>query len=562
MDQRIEDSDLIERAQNGDAEAFGELVRRHRSKAFDWARSVAGDPHLAEDIVQEALLRAFLHLGTLADMSRFLPWLHRIVRNEALMKLRRGEHSGKERTFTGLMAQKVPFADVDWADLDSILLYLSDNGKVSAEAGDPSVQLAQKEFLETIRHLLRCLTDKERAIFEAHFFRQLAPAEIARLFATSTDSVYQSISRIRQKVKEERSRERYREYIRESRETSLPERNVVDLKKGPNSANWKRCKTSFAGAVFQTLHYTRRGRKYSLTDVMGLTSQAFRLTIEAECVDASGPTMYFWEPVFRDGLLNLGLLSEHAGDGGVPPSPYMLGKGIALIRRSIAQGVPVVAWDLFSPEFGVIYGYDDREQLLYAEDARTKRTIPYEQLGKGVSGGLFALSIVGEYEIRQWEAVRNALDMAVRHAYGEMSFVGYVCGLAAYECWIEAFRRKSVQPLGNAYTARIAADARTYAGTFLNELVRKLAEADRLSAASLAKEAAKRYDAIAEALKSLSVMFPFPEGGTPGESTAAEAAIRLLERAKAEEEAAVLLLERLIGQLGLFTNLNIEEERI
>ncbi|MDF2713969.1 MAG: polymerase subunit sigma-24 [Paenibacillus sp.] len=72
MEHEPTDGSLIERARAGDRDAFGELVRRHRTKAFDWARNVARDPHLAEDIVQEALLRAFMHLGTLADMNRFL----------------------------------------------------------------------------------------------------------------------------------------------------------------------------------------------------------------------------------------------------------------------------------------------------------------------------------------------------------------------------------------------------------------------------------------------------------------------------------------------------------
>ncbi|WP_274364136.1 RNA polymerase sigma factor [Paenibacillus thermotolerans] len=550
MEGALEDNSLIERARAGDQDAFGELVRRHRARAFDWARSLARDPHLAEDIVQEALLRAFMHLGTLADMDRFLPWLHRIVRNEALMKLRQAEHSGKERTFTEIWKGRE--ADgVDWGDLDSILAYITGKRERKDDGEDPSARLAQKEFLTTIRHLLQCLTPKERAVFEAHFFRQLSPSEIARLFRTTTDNVYQSLSRARHKVREERTRIRLQDYVRERRDSGMPGKAVLPLKKGPGSGEWKRCKTSFAGAVYALLPYTSRAR-YSLTDVMGLTAQAFRLTAEEERIDATGPAMYFWESKFHDGLLNVGLESEHTGDGGEPPTPYMLNKSIAHIRRSVTKGMPVAAWDLGAPEFGIIYGYDDEEQLLYAEDVRGKKTMSYDRLGRGLSGGLFVLSVTEEKPIGEWEAVRNALDMAIRHAYGELTFVGYVCGLAAYDCWKEAFRKRRVDPIGNAYTLSITAEARAYAAEFLHGLAFKLEAAGRREAASVAADAADRYGEAAEALKELSARFPFPSGGSPNDAAAADTAVQAIGRAQSAEEAGVRSLERLSRSIRLF----------
>ncbi|WP_308639027.1 RNA polymerase sigma factor [Paenibacillus silvisoli] len=557
MELELTDGELIARAQGGDRDAFGELVRRHRSKAFDWARGLARDPHLAEDIVQEALLRAFMHLGSLADMERFLPWLHRIVRNEALMKLRKGEHSGRERTFTGLQGEQGEQQNVNWADLDSILVYMCNKRTQAESAGDPSGRLANKEFLETIRQLLHCLTPKERAVFEAHFFGQLSPAEIAGLFRTTTDNVYQSLARARTKVREERTRLRLLEYVREKRGGEAPDSIVLPLKKGPGTGEWKRCKTSFAGAVYGLLPYLEESGagEYSLTDVMGLTGQAFRLTVEERHVGVTGPTMYFWEPRFRDGLLNLGLASEHAGDGGLPPTPFMLNKGIACVRGSIARGMPVIAWDSFTPEFGIVYGYDDKEELLYAEDSRAKRTIPYERFGRGLSGGLFVLSITGAEPVGEWEAVRRALAMAVRHAYGELTFVGYACGLAAYRCWIDAFRRGSIDPLGNAYTAAIAAEVRGYASSFLRGLERKLDDAGVREASASASAAALQYEIVAEALGELSARFPFPKGGTPDHDAAAASGATLLERALAAEKSGIAELERLCRYIDLIVTI-------
>ncbi|NGP58037.1 hypothetical protein FLT15_06425 [Paenibacillus thiaminolyticus] len=63
------DEELVEATRAGSGEAFGELARRHRERALGWACSMARDDQLAEDIVQEALLNAFLRLETLLDAS-------------------------------------------------------------------------------------------------------------------------------------------------------------------------------------------------------------------------------------------------------------------------------------------------------------------------------------------------------------------------------------------------------------------------------------------------------------------------------------------------------------
>ena len=57
--------ELVQLAQSGVREAFGELVRRHRSQMYGYARSITHESCMAEDIVQEALIRAFLHLRKL-----------------------------------------------------------------------------------------------------------------------------------------------------------------------------------------------------------------------------------------------------------------------------------------------------------------------------------------------------------------------------------------------------------------------------------------------------------------------------------------------------------------
>jgi len=136
------------------------------------------DDHLAEDIVQEALIRAFLQLGKLVDGSRFLPWFHRIVRTQAWMKLRRGGLSRREVPLTALVPQTVEADSEYWESVDRILFQLRNrNEQICRYSENPAEALVRKGILDTIAGLLSYLNKKERAIFEAHFFNELSAEE-------------------------------------------------------------------------------------------------------------------------------------------------------------------------------------------------------------------------------------------------------------------------------------------------------------------------------------------------------------------------------------------------
>lgn len=226
--QQRSESELVEQARGGDREAFGELVRRHRAQALGWASSLLQDVNLAEDIVQDALIRAFLYLGTLSDSARFIPWLHRIVRNQANMRLRRGGPYGRERPFTSMERADTAPDDVNWKDIDAVLFHLQSKQHEREQAEqDPAVRLMRKEMLDAIRATLDCLSQRERSIFEAHFFRQLPPDRLATLMGTSTANVYNLISRSRKKVQRERIRVHFHEFARRNSEEGRSQKKVL-----------------------------------------------------------------------------------------------------------------------------------------------------------------------------------------------------------------------------------------------------------------------------------------------------------------------------------------------
>ncbi|NCF62756.1 MAG: sigma-70 family RNA polymerase sigma factor [Gammaproteobacteria bacterium] len=83
--QHDDDAELVEKAGQGDRLAFETLYRRHRDRIYGllW-RLCGGDPSLAEDMLQEAFVRAWNKLDSFRGEARFSTWLHRLSANVAL----------------------------------------------------------------------------------------------------------------------------------------------------------------------------------------------------------------------------------------------------------------------------------------------------------------------------------------------------------------------------------------------------------------------------------------------------------------------------------------------
>src|SRR5690242_18379771 len=80
---------LVRASKCGDVGAFEELVRRYDRRLLRIAHHMMHNREDAEDVVQEAFLKAFLHLDQFREDSKFSTWLIRITLNQSLMKLRK-----------------------------------------------------------------------------------------------------------------------------------------------------------------------------------------------------------------------------------------------------------------------------------------------------------------------------------------------------------------------------------------------------------------------------------------------------------------------------------------
>ena len=84
-----DESHLISQAKAGNYSAFEELVNRYEKKIYRLGMNITGNREDAEDVLQDAFLKAFEHLPDFREDSRFYTWIVRIAVNEALMKLRK-----------------------------------------------------------------------------------------------------------------------------------------------------------------------------------------------------------------------------------------------------------------------------------------------------------------------------------------------------------------------------------------------------------------------------------------------------------------------------------------
>ncbi len=89
----VDDDHLVSLCREGDQAAFGELVKRHQSPALKVALSIMRDRQDAEDEVQNAMWKAYEHIGQFNQDAKFSTWLTRIVVNQCLMRLRRSRRA-------------------------------------------------------------------------------------------------------------------------------------------------------------------------------------------------------------------------------------------------------------------------------------------------------------------------------------------------------------------------------------------------------------------------------------------------------------------------------------
>ena len=177
------DAELIQRILQGDPDAFTPLVNKYQKGVHALAWRKIGDFHIAQEITQDAFLKAYQKLGTLKSYELFGGWLYVIASNLCLDWLRKNPPP----------EQSLEVTDVSEVNQVSYSRYVA--GKQTAEADE-----ARREV---VKNLLQKLPESERTVMTLHYLGEMTIKTISEFLGVSPNTVKSRLSRARNRLKKE-----------------------------------------------------------------------------------------------------------------------------------------------------------------------------------------------------------------------------------------------------------------------------------------------------------------------------------------------------------------------
>jgi RNA polymerase sigma-70 factor (ECF subfamily) len=178
------DEELVKLAKKGDQDAFGKLMLRYQNKIYRLARRMTETDEDAEDVLQEAFVKAFRSLKGFKGRSKFSTWLYRITVNLALMKLRKRK--------------------LDSVSLDTPVS--TGEGSVQRDiedtASDPLKRLIETESKEILDRVIMELPATHRAVFILRHVEGLSTEDTARILGITVPAVKSRLHRTRLALRE------------------------------------------------------------------------------------------------------------------------------------------------------------------------------------------------------------------------------------------------------------------------------------------------------------------------------------------------------------------------
>jgi RNA polymerase sigma-70 factor (ECF subfamily) len=166
---------LVAKAQTGDRDAFGELVRHHHPGVVNVVYRLCGDVELAEDAAQDAFIQAWLHLPSFRPGTSLRNWIYRIAVNAALDVLRR--------------APKTPPLDLETLSMPD-------------PSAAPETVLLQKERALIVQESILSLTEANRSVLILREYGELSYQEIAATLDIPLGTVMSRLNYARDRLKE------------------------------------------------------------------------------------------------------------------------------------------------------------------------------------------------------------------------------------------------------------------------------------------------------------------------------------------------------------------------
>ncbi|MBV8846552.1 MAG: sigma-70 family RNA polymerase sigma factor [Bryobacterales bacterium] len=185
----FDEQELVTRAQAGDNSAFTALVQRYQNRIYRLAKNITQNKEDAEDVLQEAFLKAYSHLDTFQRNAKFYTWIVRIAVNEALMKLRKRK---TDRT--------VPLDEPVDTGEETV------NREIAVWEDNPEQRYSRDEMQQILDEAVQDLKPDFRAVFLLRDIEELSTEETAEALGVSVPAVKSRLLRARLALREKLTR--------------------------------------------------------------------------------------------------------------------------------------------------------------------------------------------------------------------------------------------------------------------------------------------------------------------------------------------------------------------
>jgi RNA polymerase sigma-70 factor (ECF subfamily) len=182
---RQDETELVERARARDGNAFRTIMQTYNRRLYRIARSILRNDSEAEDVVQEAYVRAFTHLETFRGDSSLATWLSRITMNEALGRLR------VRRPMADLAACEAQGPEAEIIQFPH------------SARSDPEKAMAQRQLLQLVEQATDRLPEVYRTVFIMRVIEGMSVEETAEFLEIRPETVKTRLHRARRLVREQ-----------------------------------------------------------------------------------------------------------------------------------------------------------------------------------------------------------------------------------------------------------------------------------------------------------------------------------------------------------------------
>jgi len=182
----FEDVSLVERTRSGDMQAYGLLVAKYQDRVFNTACRMLGQREDAEEVAQEAFLKALEKISQFRNQSRFYTWLFRIAVNLIISRRRRGA--------------RIRFQSLTAAD--ELGLTQAAGLKARKSGQSPQAAAVKAETMQRVAQALEELDDEMRLVIVLRDMEEMDYSQIADVLAVPAGTVKSRIHRARTALKD------------------------------------------------------------------------------------------------------------------------------------------------------------------------------------------------------------------------------------------------------------------------------------------------------------------------------------------------------------------------